>query len=44
MQKRALLLARLQKSRHQDAQESLRKIGAGVHEDGGCQDGEQADP
>lgn len=43
MQERALLLARLQKGRHEDAQESLRETGAGVHEDGGCQDGEQAD-
>lgn len=44
MQKRAVLLARLQKSRHQDAQESLRESRAGVHEDGGCEDGKQKRP
>jgi hypothetical protein len=41
MQECPLLLARLQESRYQDAQEGLRKSRAGVHEDGRCEDGEQ---
>jgi hypothetical protein len=41
MQERSVLLARLQESRHQDAQESVRKSRTGVHEDRGCEDGEQ---
>jgi hypothetical protein len=41
VQECAVLFSRLQKGRHKDPQEGLRKSRAGVHEDGGCEDGEQ---